>query len=155
VTPGGDVSELSAQAIEDALRQAREAGELWPGEAKVDLSGGRDSRVAAAAVLAAGGPARFLTSDATPGEADVARALIAAAPGDPPHEVSRTEAGSATPGTPLLYRAANLHLLHDGVRHPQKLRGKMTLPRPARKAQRSPGTEARSPTASSTRTSVS
>jgi hypothetical protein len=123
VTPGGDVSELSAQAIEDALRQAREAGELWPGEAKVDLSGGRDSRVAAAAVLAAGGPARFLTSDATPGEADVARALIAAAPGDPPHEVSRTEAGSATPGTPLLYRAANLHLLHDGVRHPQKLRG--------------------------------
>ena len=46
------------------------------------------------------------------------------------HEVSRTQAGSATPSTELLERAANLHLLHDGVRHPQKLRGKMTLPRP-------------------------
>ena len=75
-------------------------------------------------------PARFLTSDATPGEADVARALIEAAPGDLDHEVSRTEAGSATPSTELLERARNLHLLHDGVRHPQKLRGKMTLPRP-------------------------
>ena len=130
VAPGGDASGLAGIAMEDALAQAESAALLWPGEAKVDLSGGRDSRLAAAAVLAAGTPARFLTSDATPGEADVARALIAAAPGDPIHEVSRTEPGSATPSTRLLERAANLHLLHDGVRHPQKLRGKMTLPRP-------------------------
>jgi hypothetical protein len=60
----------------------------------------------------------------------VARALIAAAPGAPAYDVSKTESGSATPSTTLLERAANLHLLHDGVRHPQKLRGKMTLPRP-------------------------
>ena len=130
VAPGGDVAELADLAMDDALAQAKGAAELWPGEAKVDLSGGRDSRLAAAAVIAAGTPARFLTSDATPGEADVARALIAAAPGELQHEVSKTEAGSATPSTELLERAANLHLLHDGVRHPQKLRGKMTLPRP-------------------------
>jgi hypothetical protein len=130
VAPGGNLDDLAALAMEDALTQAKGAAELWPGEAKVDLSGGRDSRLSAAAVIAAGTAARFLTSDATPGEADVARALIAAAPGDPPHEVSRTEAGSATPSTGLLERASNLHLLHDGVRHPQKLRGKMTLPRP-------------------------
>ncbi len=130
VAPGGDVAELASLAMDDALAQAKSAAQLWPGEAKVDLSGGRDSRLSAAAVIAAGTPARFLTSDATPGEADVARALIAAAPGDPVHEVSRTEAGSATPSTDLMERAANLHLLHDGVRHPQKLRGKMTLPRP-------------------------
>src|SRR5687768_3648969 len=130
VTPGGELAELTTAATEDALAQARGAAVLWPGEASVDLSGGRDSRVAAAAVIAAGTPAQFRTSDATPGEADIARALIDAAPGDPIHNVSRTQAGSATPTTALLDRAANLHLLHDGVRHPQKLRGKMTLPRP-------------------------
>jgi hypothetical protein len=130
VAPGGDLSELTGLATDDALAQAKGAADLWPDEAKVDLSGGRDSRLAAAAVIAAGTPARFLTSDATPGEADVARALIAAAPGEHQHDVSKTQAGSATPSTELLERAANLHLLHDGVRHPQKLRGKMTLPRP-------------------------
>ncbi len=130
VAPGGDLSDLAREAMDDAVAQAKGAAQLWPGEAKVDLSGGRDSRLAAAAVIAAGIPARFRTSDATPGEADVARALIAAAPGELAHDVRRTEAGSATPSTGLLERAANLHLLHDGVRHPQKLRGKMTLPRP-------------------------
>jgi hypothetical protein len=130
VAPGGNLAELAGLATDDALAQAMSAAKLWPGEASVDLSGGRDSRVAAAAVIAAGTPARFRTSDATPGEADVARALIAAAPGEPRHDISRTEAGSATPRTRLMDRAANLHLLHDGVRHPQKLRGKMTLPRP-------------------------
>ena len=130
VAPGGSLAVLAAEAGDDALAQARTANELWPGTARVDLSGGRDSRLAAAAVIAAGTPAKFRTSDATPGEADVARALIAAAPGDHEHNVTRTEPGSATPSTPLLERAANLHLLHDGVRHPQKLRGKNTLPRP-------------------------
>lgn len=130
VAPGGDLAELADIATEDALAQAQNAADLWPGEASVDLSGGRDSRVAAAAVIAAGTPARFRTSDATPGEADVALSLIAVAPGDPTHNVSKTEPGSATPSTRLLERAANLHLLHDGVRHPQKLRGKNTLPRP-------------------------
>ena len=82
VAPGGDLSELAEprNGGRASLRH-KGAAELWPGEAKVDLSGGRDSRLAAAAVIAAGTPARFLTSDATPGEADVARALIAAAPG--------------------------------------------------------------------------
>ncbi|HYH62151.1 MAG TPA: hypothetical protein VD766_09825 [Solirubrobacterales bacterium] len=130
VTPSASLPELAELAMDHARAQARTGAELWPGEAKVDLSGGRDSRLAAAAVIAADAPARFLTSDATPGEADVARALIEAAPGDLSHEVTRTGAGSATPSTELLERAANLHLLHDGVRHPQKLRGKMTLPRP-------------------------
>jgi len=130
VTSSESLPELAEIAIDHARAQARTGAQLWPGEAKVDLSGGRDSRLVAAAIIAADAPARFLTSDATPGEADIARALIEAAPGDLDHEVSRTEAGSATPSTELLERARNLHLLHDGVRHPQKLRGKMTLPRP-------------------------
>jgi hypothetical protein len=123
----GDLGEAAA---EQAREQARTAAVLWPGRADVDLSGGRDSRLSAAAVVAAGTPARFLTSDATPGEADVAAELVAAAPVEMDHRIRKTKPGSATPGTPLLERAAHLHLLHDGVRHPQKLRGKMTLPRP-------------------------
>lgn len=121
---------LAEEAAAQARAQADSAALLWPGRADVDLSGGRDSRLAAAAVVAAGTPARFLTSDATPGEADVAAELIGAAPVEMEHRIRKTKAGSATPGTPLLERARNLHLLHDGVRHPQKLRGKMTLPRP-------------------------
>jgi hypothetical protein len=130
VRPEAELEALAAEAHDDALAQARAAAELWPGVARVDLSGGRDSRLAAAAVIAAGTPAKFRTSDATPGEAEVARRLIAAAPGNPEHRVTRTQPGSATPSTALFERAANLHLLHDGVRHPQKLRGKNTLPRP-------------------------
>jgi hypothetical protein len=122
--------ELAEGAAAQARAQAETAGLLWEGLADVDLSGGRDSRLAAAAVVAAGTRARFLTSDATPGEADVAAELVAAAPVEMDHRIRKTKAGSATPGTPLLERAAHLHLLHDGVRHPQKLRGKMTLPRP-------------------------
>jgi hypothetical protein len=127
--PAGN-DDLAEAAAAQARDQAHTAALLWPGRADVDLSGGRDSRLSAAAVVAAGAPARFLTSDATPGEADVAAELVAAAPVEMDHRIRKTKPGSATPGTPLLERAAHLHLLHDGVRHPQKLRGKMTLPRP-------------------------
>ena len=130
VRPAGDLDELAPPAAEQMAAQAREAAEMWPGAAHVDLSGGRDSRVIAAAIAAAGIEAQYRTSDATPGEAGVARQLIELAPMSLEHRVGRTRPGSASPGTPLLERARNLHRLHDGVRHPQKLRGKMTLPRP-------------------------
>ena len=130
VRPDGRLRELAPIAAVEMADQVAHLERLWPERADVDLSGGRDSRVVAAATIAAGLDARFVTSDATPGEAEVAEALIAAAPGEHAHRVRRRKERSASPGTPLLERAANLHLLHDGVRHPQKLRGKMTLPRP-------------------------
>jgi hypothetical protein len=126
----GELHELAREAASQAEAQARAAAEIWPGRADVDLSGGRDSRLSAAATVAAGIDARYQTSDSVPGEAKAAQAVIAAAPRELEHKVRNKKAGSATPGTPLLDRARNLHLLHDGVRHPQKLRGKMTLPRP-------------------------
>ena len=126
---GRDLGPLADTCAADARAQALAAAALWPGTADVDLSGGRDSRLVAAAAVAAGIDARFLTSDATPGEADVARQLIAVVPGEPEHKIRKGGEGSATPSTPLPERARNLHLLHDGLRHPQKLRGKMTLPR--------------------------
>ena len=130
VAPNSSWRELAGPAAEQMVSQAAEVASLWPEQADVDLSGGMDSRVTAAATIAAGIDARYLTSNATPGEGKVARELMELQGGELEHRIRRRKAGSATPGTPLLERAANLHLLHDGVRHPQKLRGKMTLPRP-------------------------
>ena len=121
---------LADEAAEQARSQALAASRLWDANAEVDLSGGRDSRVVAAAAVAAGIDARLHTSDVNPGEADVARQLVAAAPRPIEHDVKRaTDAELKPRKTPLLERARNVHLVHDGMRHPQKLRGEMALPR--------------------------
>jgi hypothetical protein len=125
-----DVRDLVDDACEEAIAQARAAGEIWPGVADVDLSGGRDSRTVAGAVLRAGIEARFKTSDVTPGEADVARRLVEVAPVAMEHRVRKGADHVAKPHSrPIAQRALNVHLLHDGMRHPQKMRGKQTLPR--------------------------
>ena len=133
--------------------QAVAASRLWDAEApEVDLSGGRDSRVVAAAVVAAGIDARLHTSDVNPGEADVARQLVDAAPRPLEHDVKRATDSEVKPRTtPLLERARNVHLVHDGMRHPQKLRGEMALPRRRPTGATLGSTAARSPTGSSTR----
>jgi hypothetical protein len=125
-----DVRELVAPACEEAVRQARTAGQVWPGRAAVDLSGGRDSRTVAGAVLRAGLDARFNTSDVVPGEADIARQLVASAPKPMEHHVRKgSDDAIKAHDRPVLDRALNAILLHDGMRHPQKMRGKQTLPR--------------------------
>lgn len=121
---------LAEAACADAVTQARDAGAAWPATADCDLSGGRDSRVVAAAVIAAGVDVRLNTSDATPGEADVARRLVELAPRPIEHRLRKTDDSAAKQHErPLLARALNVHLLHDGMRHPQKLRGKQDLPK--------------------------
>ncbi len=125
-----DLDDAAAAAADEARAQATTAGELWRGGATVDLSGGRDSRVAAAAAVAAGIEARFHTSDKTPGEADVARELVRLAPRSLRHGVRHVEGEDSTPAAALMERALRLHLLHDGMRHPQKLRSNAMLPRP-------------------------
>ena len=146
-----DLDDAAAAAADEARAQATTAGELWRGGATVDLSGGRDSRVAAAAAVAAGIDARFHTSDKTPGEADVARELVRLAPRPLRHGVRHVEGEDSTPAAALMERALRLHLLHDGMRHPQKLRSNSMLPDRVPQAPRSPDTAARLPTASSTR----
>ncbi len=126
---GIDLREAAQKAASQAQDQAATAGRLWPGSARVDLSGGRDSRIVAAAAVAAGIDAHFHTSDKTPGEADVARELVRLAPHPLEHRVRHAEGESGTPTDPLMERALRLHLLHDGMRHPQKLRGNVKLPR--------------------------
>ncbi len=124
-----DLNDAAEAAARQARAQAATAGELWRGGAVVDLSGGRDSRIVAAAAVAAGIDARFRTSDSTPGEADIARQLIRLAPRALKHRVRHAEGEDSTPTAPLMRRALRLHLLHDGMRHPQKLRSNLKLPR--------------------------
>jgi len=121
--------ELCDRSAEQALAQVRLADALWEGRTSVDLSGGRDSRVVAAAALAAGIDAKVVTSDRTVGEADVAVALMSRASGNLEHHLQKTDDGDAVLDRPLLERALNVHLLHDGMRHPQKVRGNQDLPR--------------------------
>ncbi|MEJ7876466.1 MAG: hypothetical protein WKF62_07380, partial [Solirubrobacterales bacterium] len=121
--------ELRDRAAEDAISQVRLADALWEGQTSVDLSGGRDSRVVAAAALAAGSDAKVVTSDRTIGEADVALELMSRASGNLEHSLQKTDNEAALLDRPLLERALNVHLLHDGMRHPQKVRGNQDLPR--------------------------
>jgi hypothetical protein len=128
LAPRGRFAKRSAQPAIDAARDLAESvGQLWTIPPTVDLSGGRDSRVSAAAVVASGIDAQFRTGDIDPGETDVARSLIEAAPRPLRHKVTSPERGD--PEDDLLERAANLHLIHDGARNPQSLlRNPIELP---------------------------
>jgi hypothetical protein len=65
-----------AAVAEELQDVARSAGRLWGQRPRIGLSGGRDSRLVAAAFLSAGVDARFHTNDNPVGEADVACELI-------------------------------------------------------------------------------
>jgi len=128
---GAGADRVARQAVETM----RAAGALHSEPARIDLSGGRDSRVSAAAAIVAGIPAEFRTSDVNPGEADIARELIALAPGTHRHRIAYSGGEVKQRGTELRRRALNAFLLHDGMRHAGKVRGRLQLPPPpARRA---------------------
>ena len=113
-------------AAEAARELAREVGAAWDSPVRVDLSGGRDSRVSAAAALAAGIDCEMSTKDLEHGELGVVHELLAAAPSALTHSVSPVE---TEPKDSLLGRARALHLAHDGMRNPQALlRTSMPIP---------------------------
>ena len=87
---GPETVEETAEALKDV---ARSVGRLWPGRPTVDLSGGRDSRVVAAAFLSAGVDLRLNSYDAVPGELQVAETLVRALPFAVDHVIT----GRATP----------------------------------------------------------
>lgn len=121
-------------AFDDALSAAAEdCIELVQGVAAtgsktlaVDLSGGRDSRVSAAATIAAGVEARFRTGDNHPGELEVVQRLLGDIALDVKHNVTRGERSEPTDG--LRERLEAIHLVHDGMRNPQELRRPTELP---------------------------
>lgn len=125
---GADLEEGVERFVEEATGVARALGDLFPQPPRVDLSGGRDSRLAAAFFVAADAEARFVTSDMTPGEAGVARELMRLAGREGDHEVRWAGDREKVYEKGLRERARSVHLVHDGMRHASKVRGKMTLP---------------------------
>ncbi|MEV5965162.1 hypothetical protein AB0L70_25560 [Kribbella sp. NPDC051952] len=120
-TDSTDTVDETAEALQDV---ARSVGRLWPGQPIVDLSGGRDSRVVAAAFLAAGVDLKLNSYDAVPGELEVAESLVQALPSPVEHVVTRRAPGKA-PVKPqqakqqppeLVERARRWHRYAEGLR---------------------------------------
>ncbi len=119
-TDSPDTVEETAEALQDV---ARSVGRLWPGRPTVDLSGGRDSRVVAAAFLAAGVDLKLNSHDAVPGEVEVAESLVRALPGTVEHVVNRKPPGGPVRPQPvkpqpleLVERARRWHRYAEGLR---------------------------------------
>ena len=127
-------SRVLAGAVEEAAARAeglaRETASAWSVPLAVSLTGGRDSRVSAAAAMAAGIDATYNTGDQVPGELDAVRQLIVVAPRDMPHTVNRPQRDEE-PRDRLMDRALDIHLVHDGMRNPQELRRQTVLPHAA------------------------
>jgi hypothetical protein len=117
----------AAAAAEQAAGMARSIDSVWSVPPTVNFSGGRDSRISAAGFVAAGVDAEFRTMDIDPGEAELARELIAALDRPVPHVVSTPEQGD--PGQGLRERIGAIHLVHDGVANPMSaLQSPVRLP---------------------------
>ena len=106
---------------------AADFGRAWDAPIEISLSGGRDSRISAAAAVAAGIDATFSTTDQDPGEVEVVRELIAAAPVSMRHEIVHPEPEEAPEGG-FAERVGAIHLVHDGLRNPQEVRRPTELP---------------------------
>lgn len=120
------LGEASLQATAAALAgAATSVAALWPGVPTLSLSGGRDSRLVAAAFLAAGVEVRFTTYAGAEGEAATATELLARLPGPVEHRVP----GKAARGKPSLHgsgaltRARQWHDMTEGLRPALYLRG--------------------------------
>jgi len=104
---------------------ARSSQGLWPGKPVLTLSGGRDSRLVAAADLGAGVDVTVRAYGAAHGEAATARQLVALAPQHVDHEVITPSAQRAGVRRVGAYaRARRWHDLTEGLRPALYLRNK-------------------------------
>jgi len=116
---GGELSPRLVEETAEALREvARSVGKLWPGTPAVDLSGGRDSRVVAAAFLSAGVDLRINSYDAVPGELAVAEQLVGSLPYKVDHVITgRTpQRTAAAPMPEVVARIRRWHRYGEGLR---------------------------------------
>ncbi len=116
---GGELSPRLVEETAEALRGvARSVSKLWTGAPTVDLSGGRDSRVVAAAFLSAGVDLRLNSYDAVPGELAVAEGLVEALPQEVEHVVTGCSKGPLVPApTPeVVERIKRWHRYAEGLR---------------------------------------
>jgi hypothetical protein len=115
------------EAANQAIALARDLADLYDAPPAVDLSGGRDSRISAAAAVAAGIDCSFSTGDQEPGEVEIAKRLVELVPRRIEHRITRPE---TDPDDDLRQRVRDIHLVHDGMRNPQEIRRPMPLPLP-------------------------
>jgi hypothetical protein len=119
--------------VADAAGQIRDLARsvtgLWPEPPTIQLSGGRDSRVGAAAAVAEGIPARFLTLSEYPGEVAVAEELLAGVEGRFSHVVEAF--GDPSASGDVRSRARAVHLVYDGLPNTHILRWPLVGPSPA------------------------
>jgi len=116
-----DTVDETAEALQDV---ARSVASLWPGRPTVDLSGGRDSRVVAAAFLKAGVDLKLNSYDAVPGELQVAESLVQALPFEVEHATTSRKTTGIKPATnpqppkppALADRALRWHRYAEGLR---------------------------------------
>jgi hypothetical protein len=122
---GGELPQRLIEETAEALRGvARSVSKLWPGTPIVDLSGGRDSRVVAAAFLSAGLDLKLNSYDAVPGELAVAEELVAALPYKVEHiatgraapKEQLTPARVPPPMLPVVERIRGWHRFSEGLR---------------------------------------
>ena len=114
------IDEAADASGRQAIDVLRAVSALSDRRLDIDLSGGRDSRVSAAAAIAGGIDAVFHTTEELVGETEIARRLVAAAPRPVRHVVR--DAKERTVRQPLPTRAMNSHLVYDGITAPQALR---------------------------------
>lgn len=106
--------DLAADGFASTLSTLRE---LYPEEIVLGLSGGKDSRLVAASVIASGWLPRLQTNEDLPAEGQVARQLVeilAESRGlAPAHRVFRAGAPASVTSTGLQERAERLHRRYD------------------------------------------
>lgn len=102
---------------------ARMTAVLWDARPVVQLSGGRDSRMVAAAVVASDIDVAFATTATHPGELEIAQQLLARTHRTYEHQVRYPQSVAVTGN--LLERTAALHAIYDGLIGHSSLRGRL------------------------------
>ena len=126
---GGDANRVSADVAEevaaDLVAAVRSIGRFHESIPSVDVTGGRDSRLVAAAFAAADVPFRLHTHDAVPADLAVAKDLLAQLPGSYDHEIDHVPSGGQLAKAAPLAVLPNAHLWHD---YAEALRPCMYIP---------------------------
>ncbi|WP_157551534.1 hypothetical protein [Kineosphaera limosa] len=110
--------ELIEAAAQDLAGVAASVARLFDQRPVVDLTGGRDSRLVAAAFLAADADVCLHTHDALPGDLQVARELVGLLTSPPEHRVEHVATGGAGEPPPweAMANARAWHRFAEGMR---------------------------------------
>lgn len=114
----GSIDHLLDAAAADLTNVAASVARLYSGTPVVDLTGGRDSRLVAAAFLASRTEVILHTHDGNPGDLEIARSLVSIAPHPVEHQIERVPTGGevAPPQLRAAERARRWHDYAEGLR---------------------------------------